>query len=127
MMGLSAGVFLILNGRLAGVSGLLASLVGTDHREVDWRASFVVGLVGGGALLALVYPAAIPVETPSMARMLAGGVLVGVGARYAGGCTSGHGLLGVGRLSGRSMVATAVFMGTGMLTVTALRHWMGAL
>ena len=125
LMGSAAGLVLILNGRLAGVSGLLASLVGPDRRDSGWRLAFVAGLVAGGVVLAAVYRPAIPTDTPPIARMIVAGVLVGLGARYAEGCTSGHGLLGVGRLSWRSMVATAVFMGAGMLTVTIARRWMG--
>jgi uncharacterized membrane protein YedE/YeeE len=124
LMGVASGLVLLVNGRLPGVSGLLASLVGPDRSELAWRAAFVAGLVTGGAVLVAVRPAAIPIEAPPLAVMLVAGALVGAGARYAGGCTSGHGLLGVGRLSGRSMVATLVFMGAGMVTVTLVRHWM---
>jgi uncharacterized membrane protein YedE/YeeE len=126
LMGIGAGLVLIVNGRLAGVSGLLASLIAGDRRDLPWRAAFVAGLVAGGAVLAAVYRPAIPVDTPPLARMILAGALVGAGARYAGGCTSGHGLLGVGRLSWRSIVATMVFMGAGVLTVTIARHWLGA-
>jgi len=125
LMGIGAGLVLIVNGRVVGVSGLVASLVGVDHRDLPWRAAFVAGLVAGGAVLASVYRPAIPVDTPPLAQMIVAGVLVGAGARYGGGCTSGHGLLGVGRLSWRSIVATMVFMATGMVTVAIARHWFG--
>lgn len=125
LMGLAAGLVLLLTGRLPGVSGLLASVLGADRRDTGWRLAFVLGLVAGGCLLSIAYAPAIPDETAPWTRMVLAGALVGIGAQFAGGCTSGHGLLGVGRLSWRSMVATMVFMAAGMVTVTVVRHWLG--
>ncbi len=126
-MGLSAGGVLLLTGHLPGVSGLLAGIVGPDRREFGWRLAFVLGLVAGGATLAAAYPAAIPATIIPWPRAIAAGMLVGIGARVAGGCTSGHGLFGVGRLSWRSMVATMTFMAAGMIAVAIGRHWIGGL
>jgi len=127
LMGLSAGGVLLLTGHLPGVSSLIAGIVGLDRHELGWRLAFVLGLVAGGAILALVNPAAIPAAVIPWPRAIVAAMLVGIGARLAGGCTSGHGLLGVGRLSWRSMVATITFMAAGMLTVVIARHVMGVL
>ena len=126
-MGLSAGGVLLLTGHLPGVSGLVAGIVGHDRHEMGWRLAFVIGLVAGGALLAAVYPEAIPAAIIPWPRAIAAAVLVGTGARLAGGCTSGHGLLGVGRLSWRSLVATITFMAAGMITIVVARHVIGSL
>jgi uncharacterized protein len=125
LMGGAAGSVLLVTGRLPGVSGILAGVLHPDRGETHWRAAFLLGLVTGGALLAAVYPTALPHQTAPLAVMVPAALLVAVGARVSGGCTSGHGLLGMGRLSWRSTVATMVFMAAGMITVTAARHWLG--
>ncbi len=127
LIGVSAGGLLLLTGRIAGISGMLAGLVRPQPGETAWRAFFVAGLVGGGGVLAWLVPQALPVApaTP-LGQSIAAGLLVGLGARVAGGCTSGHGVCGVGRLSVRSLVATGLFMALGMATVWIARHGMGA-
>jgi uncharacterized membrane protein YedE/YeeE len=127
LIGLSAGGFLLLTGRIAGVSGMVAGLVRPSPGEASWHAFFVLGLVAGGILLAALAPGLLPVApSASPGRLVLAGLLVGFGARLAGGCTSGHGVCGVGRLSWRSVVATGLFMVLGMATVWVMRHGLGA-
>jgi uncharacterized membrane protein YedE/YeeE len=128
LIGLSAGGFLLLTGRIAGVSGMVAGLIRPSPGEASWRAFFVAGLVAGGFVLAALAPALLPAGPIAPFRQsLVAGLLVGLGARIAGGCTSGHGVCGVGRLSWRSAVATGLFMALGMATVAVLRHATGGL
>jgi uncharacterized membrane protein YedE/YeeE len=128
LIGLSASALLFFNGRIAGVSGIVGGLLGPRPSAGDalWRAAFVAGLLAGGLLLALAYPRAfsIPPVDPSIALVVAG-VLVGFGTRLGNGCTSGHGVCGISRLSRRSLVATATFMATAMATVFVVRHVVG--
>jgi uncharacterized membrane protein YedE/YeeE len=126
LIGLGAAVLLLFNGRLAGISGIVDGLVSPVKGEVAWRAFFVAGLVGGGVVMALLRPGAIAMTLPRSTPALAiGGVLVGLGTRMANGCTSGHGLCGISRLSKRSMVATGVFMGVGMAVAVGVDRLFG--
>jgi uncharacterized protein len=122
-IGLAALLLLWLQGRIAGISGILAGAMGAAKGDWFWRLLFVVGLLTGGAigfwLLQLPTP---DLSTLSMPLLLVGGFLVGVGAKVGNGCTSGHGICGMGRLSSRSIVATCCFMSTGIMTVFVLRH-----
>jgi uncharacterized protein len=125
LIGLAAAMFALLNGRIAGISGVIGGLLKPTTGDVAWRAAFVVGLLG--APLAYSLFAALPkrqIAAPYGALVLAG-LLVGVGTRYGSGCTSGHGVCGLSRLSPRSLVATAVFMGGGFVTVYVTRHLLG--
>lgn len=118
LIGVAAGAFLILNGRIAGISGVLGGLLTPSRDSVGWRASFVAGLIAGGFGLSLFYPKAFPEAIDSSTgTLIAAGLFVGVGTRLGSGCTSGHGVCGIARFSPRSMVATAVFILTGGLTV----------
>jgi uncharacterized membrane protein YedE/YeeE len=121
MLGLSASVLWLAAGRVAGISGILGGLFtpGTEGRS--WRVQFLAGLLAGGLLLALVHPAVFASAGRSLPVLALAGVLVGFGARLGGGCTSGHGVCGLSRLSGRSLVATLVFMATAILTVLVTR------
>jgi uncharacterized membrane protein YedE/YeeE len=127
LIGLAASSLLLLSGRLAGVSGIVAGLLQPRQGETLWRALFVAGMVAGGVALALLRPA---VFQPAAARpplvLVAAGVLIGFGTRLGSGCTSGHGICGVSRLSRRSIVATATFMLTGAATVFVSRYLLGA-
>jgi uncharacterized protein len=128
-IGLASVWLLAANGRIAGVSGILHSLVGpmsaSPPGDRAWRAAFIAGLiVAGFAWHALVAPA-LPRTGFGLGWVALGGLLVGFGTRLGGGCTSGHGVCGLGRLSMRSLVAVAVFMATGMLSVFILRHMIG--
>jgi len=112
---------LLLNGRVAGISGILGGLLTLRAGDAIWRAAFVAGLVLGA--LAYVSTAEVPVRVLApLPAVLAGGLLVGFGTRLGSGCTSGHGLCGMARLSRRSVAATATFFGVAMLTVFLTRH-----
>lgn len=122
LIGLAAAMFALLNGRIAGISGVLGGLLRPVRGDIAWRAAFVLGLVGAplGYALVAVLPA-VQIEA-GYGALIAAGLLVGVGTRYGSGCTSGHGVCGLSRLSPRSLVATVVFMGAGFATVFVLRH-----
>ncbi|HEV2742995.1 MAG TPA: YeeE/YedE thiosulfate transporter family protein [Rubrobacter sp.] len=121
LIGLAVAMMLLLNGRVAGISGILGGLLTLRTGDALWRAAFVAGLVLGA--LAYVSAADVPgsVIAP-LPAVLAGGLLVGFGTRLGSGCTSGHGLCGMARLSRRSVAATATFFGVAMLIVFLTRH-----
>jgi uncharacterized protein len=120
LIGLSASLMLVLNGRVTGISGILNGLLrGWDADEAPWRLSFVVGLLLSGALaMRLLGATSAP---PTVAVALAAGALVGLGTRLGNGCTSGHGVCGLSRLSVRSLAATLTFIATGALAVALTR------
>jgi hypothetical protein len=125
LIGIAAAMFALLNGRIAGISGVIGGLLKPATGDVAWRAAFVVGWLG--APLAYSLFAALPkpqIAAPYGALVMAG-LLVGIGTRYGSGCTSGHGVCGLSRLSPRSLVATAAFMGGGFVTVYVTRHLLG--
>jgi len=126
LIGLASLLLLWLNGRIAGVSGIAAGLLDRDYGELAWRALFLLGLVLGAAGYVALTGDAPPARTdfPRPTLVLAG-LLVGYGAALANGCTSGHGVCGIGRLSRRSLVATAVFLVVAMATTTLIRHSTG--
>jgi uncharacterized membrane protein YedE/YeeE len=128
LIGLSAVLLLLFLGRHAGISGITGHALDGSAAERPWRLAFVGGLVAGGALVAFLWPAAIA-SSGSVGKpwLAAAGLLVGFGTRCAGGCTSGHGICGLGRGSGRSLVATLTFMTVGGLTVFVTRHLLGGL
>lgn len=116
LIGIAAAALLLLKGKTAGVSGVLEGVVLREKGEWPWKLAFVVGLLAGGALLAWLRPGSFsPGPFPAWPWAVAGGLLVGFGTRLGGGCTSGHGVCGIGRMSKRSLVATGVFMGVAML------------
>jgi uncharacterized protein len=120
LIGLAASLALAVDGRIAGVSGILGRLVlGGDGR--GFRAAFLFGLLGAGLAGAVLAPSALGGPIVSLPLVGVAGLLVGWGTRTANGCTSGHGVCGVARLSGRSFAAVATFMATGALTVAAVR------
>lgn len=126
LIGIAAAMFVLLNGRIAGISGVLGGLLGASRGDVVWRVAFILGLVG--APLVYLLFAALPrlqIDAGYGALILAG-LLVGIGTRYGAGCTSGHGVCGLSRLSPRSLVATVAFMGAGFATVFVTRHLLGA-
>lgn len=126
MIGLGASVYLLVNGRVAGVSGLLAGIFPPLRNERGLGTIFLASLVVAGVFAAWLAPEAIGVPRASLATLVVAGLLVGVGTRVSGGCTSGHGLCGLSRGSFRSLVATGTFVGTGMLTVALARLFGGA-
>lgn len=128
LIGLASAGLLLLNGRVAGISGIFAGLFEPRRGDRAWRALFIAGLIAGAAAVALLRPGTFHfdvVRPPAL--ILAAGVLVGFGTRLSNGCTSGHGICGVSRFSPRSLVATATFMAAGALTVFVVRHVLGAL
>ena len=125
LIGVAAAMFLLLNGRVAGISGIVGGLLKPVGGDVGWRIAFVIGLVVAPLVYGLF--AAVPhlqIDASPVALVVAG-LLVGVGTRYGSGCTSGHGVCGLSRLSLRSLVATLSFMGAGFATVFVIRHLFG--
>lgn len=125
-IGLSAVLLMLLNGRIAGISGIFGELLAPRANYRDWRIAFLGGLIAAPLLYALVglaggFPLPVP-AMPDWAAVLAGGLLVGFGVRLGGGCTSGHGVCGIARLSPRSIVATLIFMAAAAVVVFAVRH-----
>ena len=122
LIGLAAAAFVLFNGRIAGISGILGGLLRPARGDIAWRAAFLAGLVGAPVLYGLV--ATLPQVTvdAGTGTLVAAGLLVGLGTRYGAGCTSGHGVCGISRGSPRSLVATAIFMLAGFVTVYVARH-----
>jgi hypothetical protein len=126
LIGLSAALLMVLTGRIAGISGIVGGCLVGSAGERDWRLAFIVGLIAAPILGALVnLPLALPRMPDSWILIAVAGFLVGFGARMGGGCTSGHGVCGIARLSPRSLTATAVFMTTGFVVVFLVRHVFG--
>lgn len=125
MIGLAASVLLLLNGRIAGISGILGGLLRPAKADVAWRIAFLVGLIVAPLVYALAAPLPVVRVDAGSTVLVVAGLLVGVGTRYGSGCTSGHGVCGLSRASPRSLVATVSFMLAGFLTVYVVRHLMG--
>lgn len=126
LIGGSAALFLILTGRIAGISGILGGLLRPEPGDVGWRVAFIVGLFLAPFVYMAAGGAAPRVEIGASAGTLVlAGLLVGIGTRLGAGCTSGHGVCGIGRGSPRSIAATAIFMTTAVVTVFVTRHLMG--
>lgn len=125
MLGLASALFILLNGRILGISGIVGGLLRPQRGDAGWRVAFLLGLFAAPLVWHFVAPAAMQVAPridAGWGLVLLAGLLVGVGTRYSAGCTSGHGVCGLSRLSPRSLVATLSFMGAGFLTVFVLRH-----
>lgn len=123
LIGLAAALLLWLNGRIAGVSGMLNGVLMPRRGDVAWRVLFLVGLIaGGGVYLALVPGSYAPRTDFPVPALLVAGLLVGFGTRMGNGCTSGHGVCGLGRLSMRSLAAVVTFMATAIATTFLVRH-----
>ena len=126
ILGAASSLLFSLNGRLCGVSGIVGDLPAAPNGDRSWRLAFVAGLLAGGGGLALVRHDLVALACEqSVGASIVAGVLVGIGTRMSRGCTSGHGLCGVARLSKRSCVATLLFMAAGVATVFVTRHLMG--
>ncbi len=128
IIGLAAALMLAVNGRILGVSGIAAGLVaaGSSGSERLLRAAFLIGMLAGGIAIGKIFPQALPGAMSSNHLLLGvAGLAVGFGTRLGGGCTSGHGVCGMARLSPRSLVATGVFMTVGIATVFVIRHVLG--
>jgi uncharacterized membrane protein YedE/YeeE len=123
LIGLAAALLLLLNGRISGISGIVGGLLVRDSSETGWRVTFVAGLLLGALAYVLATGSAISVKMQaSVPVLVVAGLLVGFGTRLGSGCTSGHGICGIARLSRRSIAATAVFLGVAILTVFLTRH-----
>lgn len=125
LLGIAAALYVLMNGRILGISGILGGLIGPKQSDWLWRASFVLGLLSAPLWGKFVFQMnTIAVIDADFLTLIAAGLLVGFGARYGSGCTSGHGICGLSRLSPRSLLATLTFMGCGFLVVYLVRHWM---
>ena len=122
LIGIAAAMFALLNGRIAGISGVLGGLLRPIKGDIGWRIAFVAGLVSAPLLYLLVAEAPRAQIDADYVALVMAGLLVGIGTRYGSGCTSGHGVCGLSRFSARSLAATASFMGAGFLTVYVIRH-----
>lgn len=122
LIGLAAAMFVLFNGRIAGISGILGGLLRPKQDDVSWRLAFLIGLIAAPSAYQLF--AALPASRidGSDVTLILAGLIVGVGTRYGAGCTSGHGVCGLSRFSMRSLVATLLFMGAGFATVFVTRH-----
>jgi hypothetical protein len=127
ILGVAAALYVLLHGRILGISGIVAGLLHPKLTDSAWRLSLVMGLVTAPFLAAVIFDIFPIVEIDSSwFAIVIAGLLVGFGAQYGSGCTSGHGICGLSRLSPRSLVATLVFMSTGFLIVFVTRHLIGA-
>lgn len=126
LIGLASVLLMLLNGRVAGISGILGGALAMSGGDKVWRLAFIAGLIVAPIVIGLFgYPLPEPQMPASWLLIVAGGVLVGFGARYGGGCTSGHGVCGIARLSARSIAATAIFMASAIIVVAIMRHGFG--
>ena len=122
LIGISAAMLLLFNGRIAGISGIVGGLLRPARGDIGWRMAFLLGLLFAPLIYGLAAPLpAVRIDADTVTLVVAG-LLVGIGTRYGSGCTSGHGVCGLSRLSPRSMVATAAFMLAGFVTVFIVRH-----
>ena len=126
LIGLSAVLLMLLTGRIAGISGIFSGLLNLRGEDKGWRIAFVAGLILAPVISGAIGYGMVPPKLPaSWAVLAAAGLLVGFGTRLGGGCTSGHGICGIGRLSPRSIAATIVFMVTAVITVAITHHVLG--
>jgi uncharacterized membrane protein YedE/YeeE len=127
LLGIASAMFILLNGRILGISGILGGLLPPRKGDSGWCISFLLGTMAAPLAMSWLLPGAssllpAPRIDASVVLVVVAGLLVGIGTRYASGCTSGHGVCGLSRLSARSLVATLSFMGAGFATVYVMRH-----
>ncbi len=122
LIGLAAALFVLFNGRIAGISGIVGGLLRPAQGDRGWRIAFLLGLVAAPLVYTLAAPLPAMRIDAGTGTLIAAGLLVGVGTRYGAGCTSGHGVCGLARGSVRSLAATLAFMGAGFATVFIVRH-----
>ena len=125
MLGVASAAFILINGRILGISGILGGLLPPKVGDIGWRVAFLLGMLAAPTVFMALAPAGLASEPRIDAgfwTVVLAGLLVGIGTRYASGCTSGHGVCGLSRLSPRSLVATLSFMGAGFLIVYIVRH-----
>ncbi|WP_395454666.1 YeeE/YedE family protein [Acidovorax delafieldii] len=122
LLGLASALFVLLNGRILGISGIVGGLLRPRAGDMGWRLAFVLGMLVAPGLYWLMVGPTQPRIDANWGMVVIAGLLVGVGTRYGSGCTSGHGVCGLSRMSPRSLVATLAFMGAGFVTVFLIRH-----
>ena len=122
LIGLAAALFVLFNGRIAGISGIVGGLFRPGAGDVAWRVAFLAGLLAAPGVFRIVAPLPVVEIEAGSGTLILAGLLVGIGTRYGAGCTSGHGVCGLSRLSPRSLVATVSFMLAGFVTVFVVRH-----
>ena len=125
IIGLAVAMFVLVNGRIAGISGIVGGLLRPAPGDAGWRIAFVAGLIAAPLCFVTVTTLPPVVIEASYPALVVAGLLVGIGTRYGAGCTSGHGVCGISRLSPRSIVATLSFMAAGVATVFVVRHVIG--
>nr|WP_156530439.1 YeeE/YedE family protein [Burkholderia thailandensis] len=125
LIGAAAALLVVFDGRIAGISGIVGGLLAGRRSDAGWRAAFLVGLIAAAVVANALDWYSMSAVDAGWVRLIVGGVLVGIGTRYAGGCTSGHGVCGISRGALRSIVAIAVFMAAGVAAVFVLRHVFG--
>jgi uncharacterized protein len=125
LIGLAAALFILLNGRIAGISGIVGGLIVPSRGDIAWRAAFVIGMLAAPTAWLLVAAAPAMQIDADYPLLIVAGLMVGIGTRYGSGCTSGHGVCGLSRLSLRSLAATFAFMAAGFVTVFIVRHLIG--
>jgi uncharacterized membrane protein YedE/YeeE len=125
LLGLASALFILVNGRILGISGIVGGLLRPVKGDMSWRLSFLAGIFVAPLLYTAVAGPTLPRIDAGWPTVVIAGLLVGVGTRYGSGCTSGHGVCGLSRLSPRSLVATLAFMGAGFITVFIARHVLG--
>lgn len=125
LIGIASAMFVLLNGRIAGISGIVGGLLRPVLGDIGWRIAFIVGVLAAPLAYGLVAPLPLVQIDADTASLVVAGLLVGASTRYGSGCTSGHGVCGVSRLSPRSLIATAAFMLSGFATVFVVRHLIG--
>ncbi|MBC7435930.1 MAG: YeeE/YedE family protein [Bdellovibrionales bacterium] len=122
LLGLASAIFILVNGRILGISGIVGGLFSPKSGDVSWRLTFLLGLLAAPIIYALAAGPIAPRIDAGWVTVVIAGLLVGVGTRLGSGCTSGHGVCGLSRLSPRSLAATLAFMGAGFVTVFVMRH-----
>jgi len=126
LLGIASALFILLNGRIAGICGIVGGLYSPQKNDIAWRIAFIVGLILAPLAWSLIDTLPNIDIKASNSLLIISGIIVGISTRYGSGCTSGHGVCGISRLSPRSIIATLAFMGTGFLTVYIVRHVLGA-
>lgn len=128
LIGLAAVLLMALHGRIAGMTGILTAVIPPVHADWGWRAAFLGGAIAAPILIVAIFGDVVAFQSPIPAPwLIVGGLIVGVGVYFGSGCTSGHGVCGIARLSPRSIVATVIFMASTAATVFVIRHILGGL